>query len=110
MGSFIKWYCRQIGKLKVTGLCLIWVNPYLWEVHLVSNKERRSALSISKLKAAYYLDFGLEELVPSQWIESEHEYDINAAYGITYWWFKRKKFYITSHNATSDRYAVISHM
>ncbi|GJT79351.1 hypothetical protein Tco_1053693 [Tanacetum coccineum] len=30
-----------------------------------SNKERRHALSMSKLKAAYYPDFRLEELVPS---------------------------------------------
>nr|GEV76248.1 hypothetical protein [Tanacetum cinerariifolium]GEX62080.1 hypothetical protein [Tanacetum cinerariifolium] len=34
--------------------------------YLVSgDKERRNALLISKLKAAYYPDFGLEELVPS---------------------------------------------
>ncbi|GJY26468.1 hypothetical protein Tco_0401194 [Tanacetum coccineum] len=49
--------------------------------YLVSgDKGRRSTLSISKLKAAQYLDFGLEELVPSLWIESEREYDISAAY------------------------------
>ncbi|GJW09705.1 hypothetical protein Tco_1575532 [Tanacetum coccineum] len=42
------------------------------------DKERRIALSISKLKAARYLDFGLEELVPSLWVESEREYDISA--------------------------------
>ncbi|GKE90134.1 hypothetical protein Tco_1567609, partial [Tanacetum coccineum] len=35
------------------------------------DKDRKSALSISKLKAAHYLDFRLEELVPSPWIESE---------------------------------------
>ncbi|GJX49489.1 hypothetical protein Tco_0276334 [Tanacetum coccineum] len=40
------------------------------------SKERRSALSISKLKAANYPDFGLEELVPSLWIESERDYEI----------------------------------
>nr|GEV05697.1 hypothetical protein [Tanacetum cinerariifolium] len=34
------------------------------------DKGRRLALSISKLKAAQYLDFGLEELVSSFWIES----------------------------------------
>ncbi|GJW65919.1 hypothetical protein Tco_0117803 [Tanacetum coccineum] len=49
----------------------------------LGDKGRRSALSISKLKAAQYLDFGLEELVPSLWIESEREYDINAAYELT---------------------------
>ncbi|GJZ27435.1 hypothetical protein Tco_0571688 [Tanacetum coccineum] len=36
-------------------------------------------LSISKLKAARYLDFGLEELVPSLWVESEREYDISES-------------------------------
>ncbi|GJU70059.1 hypothetical protein Tco_1256318 [Tanacetum coccineum] len=71
---------------------------------------RRAALSISKLKAAIYPDFGLEELVPSLWIESERDYNISAAYGITHWWFKRKEFYITRHNAPSDRHAVRSHM
>ncbi|GJR07425.1 hypothetical protein Tco_0790077 [Tanacetum coccineum] len=72
-----------------------------------SDKGRRSALSISKLKAAQYLDFRLEELVPSLWIESEHEYDISAAYGISHWWFKLKEFYITRHSAPSDRSAIV---
>ncbi|GJW89371.1 hypothetical protein Tco_0164711 [Tanacetum coccineum] len=48
--------------------------------------------------AARYLDFGLEELVPSLWVESEREYDISAAYGITHWWFRRKEFYINKHS------------
>ncbi|GKC61580.1 hypothetical protein Tco_1089178 [Tanacetum coccineum] len=79
--------------------------------YLVSgDKGRRSDLSISKLKVAQYLDFGLEELVPSLWIESEREYDISATYGISHWWFKRKEFYITRHSASSDRNADISHM
>ncbi|GKF96188.1 hypothetical protein Tco_0288923, partial [Tanacetum coccineum] len=79
--------------------------------HIVSgNKDRRNALSISKLKAARYLDFGIEELVPSLWIESEREYDISAAYGITYWWFKRKELYFKKHSAPSNRRAVRSHM
>ncbi|GJZ77956.1 hypothetical protein Tco_0642628 [Tanacetum coccineum] len=71
---------------------------------------RRLALFISKLKAAHYLDFRLEELVSSIWIESEHEYDINAAYGISHWWFKRKEFYITRHSAPSGRSTIRSHM
>ncbi|GJU16828.1 hypothetical protein Tco_1144794, partial [Tanacetum coccineum] len=68
------------------------------------------ALSISKLKAALYQDFGLEELVSSLWIESEQVYDISAAYGITHWWFSRKRFYINKHSEPSDRDAVRSHM
>ncbi|GKB83094.1 hypothetical protein Tco_0949989 [Tanacetum coccineum] len=75
--------------------------------YLVSGShERRSALSISKLKAANYPDFGLEELVPSLWIKSEREYDVSVAYGIFHWWFKRKEFYITRHSAHSNRRAV----
>nr|GEY40224.1 hypothetical protein [Tanacetum cinerariifolium] len=79
--------------------------------YLVSgDKDRRSALSISKLKVAHYLDFGLEELVSSLWIKSKREYDISASYGISHWWFKRKEFYITRHDAPSDHSKVRSHM
>ncbi|GJV94255.1 hypothetical protein Tco_1545832 [Tanacetum coccineum] len=125
MGSFIKWYCRQIRKSKLSkadleGPALKVVRPFhensisfqfqMEECHLLltdqidlvntegnrvvpdvskplplggppGNKERRNALSISKLKADFYQDFGLKELVPSLWIESEREYDISAAYG-----------------------------
>ncbi|GJW53273.1 hypothetical protein Tco_0097358 [Tanacetum coccineum] len=77
---------------------------------LIGDKERNIALSISKLKAARYLDFGLEELVPSLWVESERDYDISAAYGITHWWFRRKEFYINKHSEPSDREAVRSQM
>ncbi|GJW73116.1 hypothetical protein Tco_0132486 [Tanacetum coccineum] len=47
---------------------------------LQSDKVRKIALSISKLKAARYLggNFGLEELVTSLWVESEREYEISA--------------------------------
>ncbi|GJW28742.1 hypothetical protein Tco_0045617 [Tanacetum coccineum] len=74
------------------------------------DKEQKIALSISKLKATRYLDFGLEELVPSMWVESEQEYDISAVYGITYWWFRRKEFYINKYSEPSDREAVRSQM
>ncbi|GJX24926.1 hypothetical protein Tco_0231222 [Tanacetum coccineum] len=75
-----------------------------------SVQEQKIALSISKLKAAHYLDFGLKELVPSLWVESEREYDISAVYGITHWWFRRKEFYINKHSESSDREAVRSQM
>ncbi|GKF12273.1 hypothetical protein Tco_0050199, partial [Tanacetum coccineum] len=147
ISSFINWYCKRIGKKKLSkadleGLAFKVVQPFhdnnislqfqMEECHflltdqvdlvnpeghrvmpdvskplplgappgqvtiqsqfffnkdleyLVSgSKERRSALSISKLKAANYLDFRIEELVPSLWIKSEHEYDISAAYDLT---------------------------
>nr|GEU54931.1 hypothetical protein [Tanacetum cinerariifolium] len=47
---------------------------------------------------------------PPGHIESEHEYDISAAYGISHWWFKHKEFYITRHDAPSDHSKVRSHM
>ncbi|GKB16396.1 hypothetical protein Tco_0850319 [Tanacetum coccineum] len=144
MGSFIKWYCKQIEKSKLRkadleGPAFKVVKPFhkdniflqfqMEECHLLltdqidlvnpegiqvvpdvskplplggppsqviiqpqyffnkdmeylvsGNKERRNALSISKLKAIYYQDFRLEELVSSLWIKSEREYDISAAY------------------------------
>ncbi|GJR77009.1 hypothetical protein Tco_0089374 [Tanacetum coccineum] len=69
------------------------------------------ALSISKMKAARYLDFGLELLVPEQmWIDEVCSYDISAKYGITYWWFTRQKFYIDRHDAPSRQKEVRSKM
>ncbi|GJT69103.1 hypothetical protein Tco_1028389 [Tanacetum coccineum] len=156
MSSFIKWYCRRIGKEKLTkadleGTTFMVVKGFhknnislqfqMEECHLLltdqvdlvnpeghrivpdvtkllplggppgqvtiqpqfffnkdmeyllsGDKERKSALSISKLKAARYLDFGLEELVPSLWIESERDYDISAAYGITHYVISLKTY------------------
>ncbi|GJR89217.1 hypothetical protein Tco_0213228 [Tanacetum coccineum] len=153
-GSFIKWYCKQIRKSKLSkadleGPAFKLVRPFyknnislqfqMEECHLLltdkidlvnskgnrvvpdvskplslgglpGDNERRNALSISKLKAAHYPDFGLEELVPSLWIESKREYDISAAYGISHWWFERKEFYITRHIAPYDRRLVRSHI
>ncbi|GJR75165.1 hypothetical protein Tco_0087530 [Tanacetum coccineum] len=50
------------------------------------SKGDRLALSITKMKAAYYHDVGLEQMVPGQmWIEEECMYDISATYGISHW-------------------------
>ncbi|GJX49290.1 hypothetical protein Tco_0276135 [Tanacetum coccineum] len=71
----------------------------------------RPALSISKMKAAYYPDVGLEQMVPDQmWIEEECKYDIAAMYGISHWWFQRQRFYIDRHTSEGDRRAVRTHM
>ncbi|GKC52955.1 putative reverse transcriptase domain-containing protein, partial [Tanacetum coccineum] len=60
----------------------------------------RPALSISKMKVAYYLDVGLEQMVPDQiWIEEECKYDIASMYGISHWWFQRQRFYIDRHTS-----------
>nr|GEX53637.1 integrase, catalytic region, zinc finger, CCHC-type, peptidase aspartic, catalytic [Tanacetum cinerariifolium] len=106
----IKPRLEWIGKKKLSKYDL--EGPTFKDLeYLVScDKGKRLALSISKLKAAHYLDFGLEELVSSLWNESEHVYDISAAYGISHWWFKRKEFYITRHYASSNCSQVRSHM
>nr|GEX28661.1 histone deacetylase 14 [Tanacetum cinerariifolium] len=59
------------------------------------SKGYRPALSISKIKVAYYPDAGLEQMVPDQfWIDEECKYDIAAMYGISHWWLQRQRFYI----------------
>nr|GEV93152.1 reverse transcriptase [Tanacetum cinerariifolium] len=68
------------------------------------SKGRRPALSISKMKAAYSPDAGLEQMVPDQfWIREECKHDIAAMYGISYWWFQRQRFYIDRHTSKGDR-------
>ncbi|GJU25207.1 hypothetical protein Tco_1163828 [Tanacetum coccineum] len=75
------------------------------------SKGSRPALSISKMKAAYYPDVGLEQMVPDQmWIEEECKYDIAAMYGISHWWFQRQRFYIDRHTSEGDRRTVRTHM
>ncbi|GJW14231.1 hypothetical protein Tco_0018364 [Tanacetum coccineum] len=74
-------------------------------------KMGRTALSISKIKTAYYPDVGLEQIIPNQiWIEEECKYDIAAMYGISHWWFQRQWFYIDRHTSEGDRKAVRTHM
>nr|GEW02567.1 hypothetical protein [Tanacetum cinerariifolium] len=69
------------------------------------------ALSISKMKDARYLDFGLELLVPKHmWINEVCTYDISASYGISHWWFNRQKFYIDRHSADSSHKIIRTHM
>nr|GEW88940.1 hypothetical protein [Tanacetum cinerariifolium] len=75
------------------------------------SKGSRPSLSISKMKAAYYPDVGLEQMVPDQiWIEEECKHDIAAMYGISHWWFQRQRFYIDRHTSEGDRRAVKTHM
>nr|GEX97535.1 hypothetical protein [Tanacetum cinerariifolium] len=63
------------------------------------------------MKAAYYPDVGLEEMVSVQiWIEDECKYNIAAMYGISHWWFQRQRFYIDRHTSEGDRRAVRTHM
>ncbi|GKE12595.1 hypothetical protein Tco_1416146, partial [Tanacetum coccineum] len=54
---------------------------YLW----YGRKMGRPALSISRIKAAYYPNVGLEQMVLDQmWIEEECKYDVATMYGISH--------------------------
>ncbi|GJX71182.1 hypothetical protein Tco_0308353 [Tanacetum coccineum] len=108
IGSFIKWFCRRTGKKK---LCKADLEAAANKVDLdnpegpsnsakCDKERRRIALSISKLKATRYLDFGLEELVPTLWVESKREYDISAVYGITHWWYEEKGIHTTTNTVS----------
>ncbi|GJZ25471.1 hypothetical protein Tco_0569724 [Tanacetum coccineum] len=78
---------------------------YVW------HKGSCPTLSISKMKAASYPDFGLELLVPEQmWIDDVCTYDVSAKYGISHLWFTRQKFYIDTHYSPSHRKDVRTHM
>ncbi|GJX29275.1 hypothetical protein Tco_0237354 [Tanacetum coccineum] len=86
MGSFIKWYYRQIGKKKLSKADL--EGPTFKIVDLVNPEGHQIVPDVSKP-----LPLGGP-----------------PAYGIAHWWFKRKEFYITRHSSPSDRRAVRSHM
>nr|GEW76484.1 hypothetical protein [Tanacetum cinerariifolium] len=109
MGSFIKWYCKQIGKKKLIKADF---EDQAYKIVDLMNREGNQVVhDVSKpLPLGGPPDFGLKELVLSLWNESKTAYCISSAYSISYWWSKRKEFYITRHNAPSERNAVRSHM
>lgn len=75
----------------------------------LGSRQCKSALSITKMKAALYSDIGLEQLVPdSMWSTQECDYDISASLGISHWWLKKQKFYIDRFQAQGDRKSVRS--
>nr|GEX69096.1 hypothetical protein [Tanacetum cinerariifolium] len=74
MATFIDWFCKR----RVTIQSDFFFNNDL-EYLRYGSKGSRPALSISKMKAAYYPDAGLEQMVPDQfWINEEYKYDIAA--------------------------------
>ncbi|GKE16363.1 hypothetical protein Tco_1423940 [Tanacetum coccineum] len=131
MATFIDWYCKKQGIAELTQKDLegpayeivkvfhpdvVHLQFQMEECHKlltdqVDDAILRPALSISKMKAAYYPDVGLEKMVPDQiWIEEECKYDVAAMYGISDWWFQRQRFYIDRHTSEGDRKAVRTHM
>nr|GEV95453.1 hypothetical protein [Tanacetum cinerariifolium] len=125
MTNFLNWYCRQVNKTKLTQEDLegqaykvfkafypdqFFFNKDLEYLSHVS-KGSSPALSISKMKAASYLDFSLKLLMLEQmWIEDVCTYGISAKYGISHWWFNRHKFYTDRHESSLHKKEVRSHM
>ncbi|GJZ07312.1 hypothetical protein Tco_0541105 [Tanacetum coccineum] len=102
MKTFMKWYCRQVNKTKLTQADfegrayevvkafypdVIHLQFQMEEYHkMLTDQGSSPALSISKMKAARYPNFGLELLVPEHmWIDDVCTYDITATYGISHW-------------------------
>nr|GFA86777.1 hypothetical protein [Tanacetum cinerariifolium]GFA87928.1 hypothetical protein [Tanacetum cinerariifolium] len=116
MAMFMDWFCKRQGitKLKpqdLEGPAFELVKVFHHNYLRYGSKGSRHALSILKMKAAYYPDVGLEQMVPDQmWIEDECKYDIAAMYDISHWWFQRKRFYIDRHTSEGDRRAIQTHM
>ncbi|GKD68828.1 hypothetical protein Tco_1322918 [Tanacetum coccineum] len=112
IGSFIKWFCKRTGKKKLCKADL--EGPTFNLVDLVNPEGHQILRNVYEPLPLGgppgQLDFGLEELVPSLWVESERNYDISVAYDITHWWVRRKEFYINKHREPSDRDRVKSHM
>nr|GEV73317.1 hypothetical protein [Tanacetum cinerariifolium] len=98
MATFMDWYCKQQGITKLKQEVLegpafeivkVFHPNVIIQTDFFFNKDMeylrygskggRPALSILKMKAAYYPDVGLEQMVPDQmWIEEECKYDIAA--------------------------------
>ncbi|GJW88055.1 hypothetical protein Tco_0163395 [Tanacetum coccineum] len=108
MTTFLKWYCRQVNKttliqadfegqaykvVKAFYPDVVHLQFQMEECHkMLTDQGSCLALSISKMKAASYPDFGLELLVLEQmWIDNVCTYDIIEKYGISHWWFTRQK-------------------
>nr|GEW67751.1 hypothetical protein [Tanacetum cinerariifolium] len=114
MMTFMNWYCRKVNKTVLTqanfkGQAYEVVKDL--EYLRYGNKGSSPALSVSKMKVARYPDFGLELLVPERmWVNDACTYDISAKYGISYWWFKRQKFYIDRHDSSSRQKEVRTYM
>nr|GEY56383.1 hypothetical protein [Tanacetum cinerariifolium] len=106
MKNFLNWYYRQVNKTVLTqadlkGQAYEVVKAFYPDV-IQLYKGSSLALSISKIKAASYLEFDLELLVSEQiWIDDVCTYDISAKYSMSHWWFNRQKFYIDRHASPS---------
>nr|GEU30318.1 hypothetical protein [Tanacetum cinerariifolium] len=111
MRSFIKWYCKKIGKSKLVkadleGPAYKLFRPFHNKITSLQFQMEECHLSLTDQI----------DLINPQGNRVMH--DISKllplggppAYGILHWRFKRKEFYITRHSAPFDRCAVRSHM
>ncbi|GJT68604.1 hypothetical protein Tco_1020084 [Tanacetum coccineum] len=101
MGLFIKWYCKQIGKKKLTkanleGPTYMTVKPFHTNnISFQFQMEECHRLLSNKIDL---MNPEGHRVVPDCSIWYHH------------WWFKWKEFYIQRHSGSSDRRAVRSHM
>ncbi|GJR99007.1 hypothetical protein Tco_0271181 [Tanacetum coccineum] len=87
------------------------VDESMIRVSKIRSQEWQTCIVNLKMKAAYYPNVGLEQMVPDHmWIAEECKYDIAAMHGISHWWFQRKQFYIDRHISEGDHRAVRTHI
>nr|GEW68944.1 hypothetical protein [Tanacetum cinerariifolium] len=139
IATFLDWFCKRRGItelkpqdlegpayeiIKVIHSDVIHLQYQMEECHKLPTDSMDDPIlrhNVSKplplggppgqMKAAYYPEAGLEQMVPYQfWINEECKYDIAAMYGISHLWFQRQRFYIDRHTAEGDRSAVRTHM
>ncbi|GJY29141.1 hypothetical protein Tco_0404908 [Tanacetum coccineum] len=111
MAIFKDWFYKNKGSLNLNNKTWKALHMKLSKSSILIRNGGRHALSILKMKAAYYPDVSLEQMVPDQmWIEEACKYDIAAMYGISHWWFQRQRFYIDRHTSEGDRRAVRTHI
>ncbi|GJV77299.1 hypothetical protein Tco_1508883 [Tanacetum coccineum] len=74
------------------------------------NKEKKYALSVTKIKASGYEQEAIEELIPHLWSPTIYKYNKNADLGIHHWRDDRQWFYKGSirHKSPYDVYSKIN--
>nr|GEW01983.1 uncharacterized mitochondrial protein AtMg00810-like [Tanacetum cinerariifolium] len=107
MAMFMDWFCKRQGITELKPQDLEGPVFELSKVFHPNVIHLQPTLLISKIKATYYLDVGLEQMVlDHMWIEKECKYAIATMYGISYWWFQRQCFYIDKHTYEGDHRVV----
>nr|GEY78330.1 integrase, catalytic region, zinc finger, CCHC-type, peptidase aspartic, catalytic [Tanacetum cinerariifolium] len=111
ISTFMDWFCKRRGitELKpqnMEGPAFEIVKVFHPDViHLQYQMEECHKLLTDSVDDSI-LRHNVSKPLPLE----ECKYDIAARYGISHWWFQRKRFYINRHTSEGDRSIVKTHM